>query len=634
MTLQRRLLLLLTAFCVFSLLASFGTIAALHTHIARTSSQFEEALNDTLRIDAVRGAIREQYMALAEIVSGHAPADDLYLAERDEFFIELEHLVDYGGASISEPEREQLKHLHDQMQASFALCLTQYQAGELADAHRLLNGQINDKQIPALNSRLGQIMKTLEQRRNDALDSLAAQNTTILIMAAMIGTLGFGLVGLGVVMIRRWIIQPVRELCEAAKAFEAHQLSHRVNYQRTDELGELAVAMNQMAGSLAQSETELRQSEAKYRALFENQRDAVIICTAQGEIRECCDGETKLLHVLDRGDYEATKCAGVFKWLAVLGVDWRHMLDAAIHDHQRNHLYDLQLTHADNHEQPMIIDVIVYPVELEEERLAALVLRDVTNRRLVELQARQAQAMQATISLSRGVAHDFNNLLNSASNSLRMLEGKLTNEASTTHVKRAESACHHASSLAKKLLQFASGSRGTPEFVSLTETGRNLLNALEDSLDQQLKIHTYWDERAWIEIDPDHLTQIILNLIHNACEAMPADGELTLETRVVTDGHQRPRALLKVADTGCGISDKVRRRMFEPFYSTKKSDNQRSRGLGLAVVYTLASEAGGEINVQSELGVGTTIKIQFPLAQPPLDADTGHTQNTYQHKPA
>lgn len=618
MTLQQRLLLLLTAFSGFSLLASFGTIIALHAHTVSASARFEESLHETLRIDAILGATSEQYIALAEIVAGHAEADDLYLAQRDEFFIGLRHLADYGAASISDDARQQLVRIHDQLQHDFEACLRYLEAGNQLAALQVLETHISQKEIPALRVRLGQIMQTLEERRNRALDSLAAQNTTILILAVVIGTLGFGLVAIGIVLIRRWIIQPIHELSTAARAFGSHQLSHRVTYTRSDELGELASAMNQMAGSLAQSEAELRQSESKYRALFENQRDAVIICSADGVVRECCDGETGVL------GSASSACSGhdfpaALPRLVGLGIDWRSLLDAAIKEDQRSQLYDLRLPGPDANTEETIIDVIVYPVQLESERLAAIVLRDVTTRRIVELQARQTQTMQATISLSRGIAHDFNNLLNSASNSLRSLEQKLPGDALSTYVKRAASACRHASGLAKKLLQFASGSRGTPEIVSLSATARNIIDALDDSLDQQIRVTMRWDERAWIEIDPDHLTQIILNLVHNSREAMPGGGELALVTEVIQDAKSRPHALLTVTDTGCGISDKVRRRMFEPFFSTKKSATERSRGLGLAVVYTLASDVGGEISVRSELGQGTSITIQFPLVQPPAD---------------
>jgi two-component system, cell cycle sensor histidine kinase and response regulator CckA len=258
-------------------------------------------------------------------------------------------------------------------------------------------------------------------------------------------------------------------------------------------------------------------------------------------------------------------------------------------------------------------------------------LMDVTARKQLQDQLCRSQKMEAFGQLAGGVAHDFNNFLTTILGygdlllHERQIKGTLAD-----HVAEIRAAAGRASGLTQQLLAF---SRRQPREAVVVEVNsilanleRSLLRLIGENISVVCHFH-HEKEGAHIKADPSQITQIILNLAVNARDAMPKGGQLTLETAIVdlnketespfhcddfVPGHY---VLIKIADTGTGMSEEVKAHLFEPFFTTK-TDQERS-GLGLATCYGIVHQSGGHLRVESEPGKGTVVQIYLPRVSAP-----------------
>ena len=303
-------------------------------------------------------------------------------------------------------------------------------------------------------------------------------------------------------------------------------------------------------------------------------------------------------------------------------LDWSTLIGRVLTRGARIRMTDLPFACGGAREKAAIIDLIAYPIEFGEERYVAIVLRDVTERRRLERQTRLTEAMEATVTLARGVAHDFSSLLSAAIGSLSAVKAEVGNGLVADRVRRALRACDQAVGLSRALLTFAGGDRGSPEVLCLCEIVKLILESLEEDFFRNIRVQTDLDDTVFARIDRDQFTQIVLNLVRNAREAMSEGGELRLEIRrgrVASSGESDDlptHAILTVSDTGCGISPETEKRLFEPFFSTKGGGARRRRGMGLATVYAAVKNANGAIQVDGAPGAGATFRVYFPLAEP------------------
>lgn len=267
------------------------------------------------------------------------------------------------------------------------------------------------------------------------------------------------------------------------------------------------------------------------------------------------------------------------------------------------------------------------------------VLQDVTEMReaeeeriRLEGQLHQAQRMEAIGQLAGGVAHDFNNLLTAMSaNAQLAMAALLPNSPAQENLMEIQMAIKSAANLTRQLLAFSRRQVVAPRVLDLNEVVRQVSKMLDRLLGENLQLTCRLQEsEAAVRIDPGQLDQILINLAVNARDAMPAGGQLTIETaNVVLDPvycrqHSKlvpgPYVRLTMTDTGVGMSAEVRRHLFEPFFTTKEVG--RGTGLGLATVYGAVKQNGGHIEVYSEPGQGAIFTIYLPLVDeivaPPL----------------
>ncbi|MFQ5489859.1 MAG: ATP-binding protein [Phycisphaerae bacterium] len=616
MSLQRRLAYLLAAFAAFSLAATFGTIYGIQLQVKGAMLSLRRSLDETLQIDRLRLESRERCFQLHEVVNGVRQVDEWYKADRDGFFTRLDQVARFAAGPAERGDAIRLLELCATLQETFTDCEECAFRGDTAKAKQVLSGRLEQQLLPALDRRLVIARDILEETRGRSIDQLVTTNTHVLTFSALIGVFGVGMVTAGTAVIRRWVILPVRDLQQATRQFGQGNLDVRVQPVANDELGDLGVALNSMAGSLSGAQADLRASEAKYRSLFENLRDTTVICDAAGRVIECHEGASKLLGAM-AADQKGRFFLEVWPHWRTEGLDWPALIERVITEGKRVQLSDMMLTCEPQQAEPATVDVIAYPVVFADDQHVAIVLRDVTERHRLERQTRHAEAMEATVNFARGVAHDFHNMLTSAISSLSLETSAPGDARRQDRVGRALRACRQAAGLSRKLQEFASADQGDPQPLCLKETVELILSAFDETFFDGIQLETVLDQSVFVRVDRDQMTQVVLNLSHNAKEAMPQGGQLRIEVGCAhgggSDGSRAPGgAVLTVADSGQGMTREVRERIFEPFFSTKDRDS-RSRGMGLAVVHAAVRNMGGTIRAEAEPGVGSIFRVTLPL---------------------
>jgi two-component system cell cycle sensor histidine kinase/response regulator CckA len=251
------------------------------------------------------------------------------------------------------------------------------------------------------------------------------------------------------------------------------------------------------------------------------------------------------------------------------------------------------------------------------------VITDITERKRLEEQLRQAQKMDAVGRLAGGVAHDFNNLLTVIMGYGEMLLSGLTPDARPhDHALEILRAAEKAATLTKQLLAFSRRQVTYPVLLDINPVVMGVSNMLRRLIGEDVDLVVLPNPTLGaVRADPGQIEQIIINLVVNARDAMPGGGRITIETGVAELGHEyaqshldvRPGryACISVTDTGCGMAQSTQRHIFEPFFTTKEVG--KGTGLGLATIYGIVKQNNGSIWVYSEPGKGSTFKIYLPL---------------------
>ena len=248
--------------------------------------------------------------------------------------------------------------------------------------------------------------------------------------------------------------------------------------------------------------------------------------------------------------------------------------------------------------------------------------RDVTERNRLQRQVRHSERLETVGRLVNGIAHDFNNMVTVIRGYGELLAGKLGGHSPLNRYTEAiVRAADRSSALIRQLLTLGRDSGGNTEFVDMNAIIRDLQPLLERIIGEEIRVTSVLAPGLGkFEGDPTRVSQILMNLVVNAKDAMEAGGRLHLETANAVLDEQYcafrlgtrpgPYVMLSVTDSGCGMDAETRSRIFEPFFTTK--DETKGTGLGLATVQEMVKEAGGCIWLYSEPGQGSTFKIYFP----------------------
>ncbi|WFU13429.1 PAS domain S-box protein (plasmid) [Rhizobium sp. CB3090] len=276
-------------------------------------------------------------------------------------------------------------------------------------------------------------------------------------------------------------------------------------------------------------------------------------------------------------------------------------------------------------------DGSTFPMELSVgeaisngKRIFTGFIRDLTGRHRIEEELRQAQKMEAIGQLTGGLAHDFNNLLTVISGNLEMLEMSLSEDRQRSLLREAQDAADDGAKLTGQLLAFGRRQPLNPKALDVGSLVSGFSELLRRTLGETIELRTIvTGNHNHALVDGSQLQNALLNLALNARDAMPRGGRLTIEiskahldidyTQMYPQLRPGDFVLISITDTGVGMSKEVKARAFEPFFTTKGVGS--GTGLGLSMVYGFVKQLGGHIQLYSEPGQGTSIRIFLPAVE-------------------
>ncbi len=400
----------------------------------------------------------------------------------------------------------------------------------------------------------------------------------------------------------------------------------------------LTLFANQVSGIVenAQLYDRLKESEERYRGIFENCMDILYITEADGNILEINPAGLRNLGL--------TRENAIGQHLDSLFVSpkGRGLLNRKTRRAGFVKNLESQMKTAEG----QILDVLETRSALKSPEGTVVgfmgIIRDITERKKLQEELIQSQKLEAIGRLAGGVAHDFNNLLSgilgyaSYAKSLVSPDSKLWRTLDII-----QKSSEKAAELTRQLLGFSRKARYRIETVDINELIIEVLKLIESTIANNVVVEKRLDSHLpGIDVDATQIQQVILNLCLNANDAMtPTGGHLTLETKTVLlregDSHQSPVNLslgrylqIAISDTGVGMDDVTRRRIFEPFFTTK--DEGKGTGLGLALAYGIIKSHGGDIACRSIPGQGSSFEIFLPICREaaPLPKRRKRSQHT------
>ncbi len=255
--------------------------------------------------------------------------------------------------------------------------------------------------------------------------------------------------------------------------------------------------------------------------------------------------------------------------------------------------------------------------ELEQANVA--LRSEMTEREAAQEQLRQAQKMEAVGQLTGGIAHDFNNMLAVVVGGLELAERWLPGEPEKAqrHLANALDGANRAADLTRRLLAFARAEPARPEMTAIDESIGSFAPLIERTIGDRIALTLdLGADGLASRIDRQQFENALLNLAVNARDAMSGHGSLTIRT-APTQTAATAMLAVEVIDTGCGMSPEVRERVFDPFYTTKPAG--QGTGLGMSQVFAFCRQSGGEVQIASAEGEGTTVAMLLPVASAPCD---------------
>jgi PAS domain S-box-containing protein len=366
-------------------------------------------------------------------------------------------------------------------------------------------------------------------------------------------------------------------------------------------------------------ERALRDSEEKYRTLFDESKDSVFVSTPEGKFLDINAAGAEMYGYSKKELLELDPAEDLF-------VDQSEREAFKKKIAEDGYVKDHEFVYRRKDGQIITTLETVTAVFDENGDIVAHrgIQRDVTEEKYLQQQLIQVQKMESIGTLAGGIAHDFNNILGGILGYASFMKSKMTEDHPFfKYVDTIERTSERAAELTSQLLGFARGGKYEAATTNINGIVLDTIGILESTIDKSVEIETHLsEEQLTVEADASQLQQVLLNLCVNASDAMPGGGRLAIETSPVslTEEYARTHVgakpgryvLLSVTDTGFGMDKEVQSRIFEPFYTTKEKG--KGTGLGLSMAYGVIKNHGGYISVYSELGLGTTVKAYLPMS--------------------
>jgi len=369
---------------------------------------------------------------------------------------------------------------------------------------------------------------------------------------------------------------------------------------------------------IARDITDIKESEEKYRTLFEEVKDVIFSCDLKGRFLDINPAGVELLGF--RSEEELLK------------IDMRKELfcDETAYDTFHKKLIkdgyitncELCLKNRNGKEVNVIVTANVIGNGAGDIIAYRGILKDVTEQRALQQQLIQAQKMESIGTLAGGVAHDFNNIMCAILGYASIMKMNMKDDHPFyNYLDTIESSANRAAQLTNQLLAFARAGKPNVKVLNINMIVKETINLIKETFNRSIEIESELeDDILSIEGDANQIQQIIMNLCVNARDAMPGGGKLTIRTDAAeitteyAESHLGAKegdcVRLTVIDTGIGIDESIIRRIFDPFFTTKAPGE--GTGLGLSVVYGVVKNHEGYIDARSEAGKGTIFEIFFP----------------------
>jgi PAS domain S-box-containing protein len=367
------------------------------------------------------------------------------------------------------------------------------------------------------------------------------------------------------------------------------------------------------------AEEALRESEEKYRTLFEESKDAVFVSTPEGKYLDINPAGVELFGYSSK---EEMLNLDIARDIYVNSEDrkmYRHLLSEQgfVKD------YQLEMKRKDGKKLTVLSTSLVVRDEVGSIVAYRGIMRDITAYKKLEEQLLQAQKMEAVGQLAGGVAHDFNNIMSAIIGYGYLMQRKLkSDDPLRDDVEQILESANRAAEVTRNLLAFSRKQIMNVRPVNINEVIAKIEKLLSRLIGEDIEVELSLATQDLIcMVDAGQIEQVLLNLATNARDAMPKGGKFTISTQLAelddvfinaqVVGSKREFALIIVSDNGTGMRQEDIEKIFEPFYTTKETG--KGTGLGLAMVYGIIKQHDGHIKVQSELGKGTSFKIYLPV---------------------
>lgn len=370
-----------------------------------------------------------------------------------------------------------------------------------------------------------------------------------------------------------------------------------------------------------QSEEALRESEEKYRTLFEESKDVIYISTPEGKFIDINPAGVELFGYNSKED--------------LLNVDIARDINSNPEDRDKFKQlisrqgfvkdFEYKIKRKDGEKRTTILTATAVYDKKGNIVAHRSILRDITNQRKLEQQYRQSQKMEAVGQLAGGIAHDFNNILTAIIGYGDIMLMKMKeDDPLRSYINNILTSSRKAADLVHSILAFARRQMINPKPVDLNRIIKKVEKLLLRIIGEDIELKTVLiDKKLIVMADSAQIEQVLMNLATNARDAMPDGGQLIISTGLgeIDDeyikthgyGDRGVYALISVQDTGSGMDKKTKDKIFEPFFTTKELG--KGTGLGLSMVYGIVKQHSGYINVYSEVGKGAIFKICLPIVE-------------------
>ncbi len=407
-------------------------------------------------------------------------------------------------------------------------------------------------------------------------------------------------------------VRPLRRASTFFKSVVSGEkgLNDRFEVQGSDEIAELANSFNRMTGHLKQSQEELQASESRYRQIFEGSKDGIFVTDCQGLVVDVNDAGIELFGCKNRREF---------------------MRNVTIHDffvrpEERNNFlvqmeeqgyvkdFEALFQKRDNSEVEVLITATLQRKKQQPGCLYECIIRDISARKSMEMQIRQAEKLASIGQLAAGVAHEINNPLSIILGYTGLLLKENQDERQTGDLEIIRNNAGMCKKIVEDLLNFSRQTDTRFVRADIAEIVGSVIDVLEGEFSGKgIEIITnFSDNIPAVPMSVDKIRQVCLNLMINAAQAIEGKGTIR-----VTGRYEAQDNMVRVSftDTGCGIPCKIQHKIFEPFFTTKEPG--QGTGLGTSVSYGIIEEHGGEISFTSEEGKETTFWIRLPLEEHP-----------------